>query len=95
LPENKIDYSLGANDRKVFLFGVKDDKKALNVLASCLELKGHGVKSHNVIICEDWFGGSLTENTKARLMRNTYKQYMDFSHFEEKSMEELSRLLVA
>lgn len=94
LPENKVDYLFKNNNKNIFLFGVKDDTKALKITNTCLEFKMHNLKYKSIIVYEN-FQENLSDGVKARILRTTDKQFLDFEHFRSESKEFIKLELAA
>ncbi|MDD3593946.1 MAG: DUF1828 domain-containing protein [Candidatus Gastranaerophilales bacterium] len=92
-PENKVDYAFEGKERSLYLFGVKDNNKALDVVASCLEFKQKGSKAQSVVVYDDFSKMNLSTRTLARLLRNTDKQFMDLTQFKEEGQNYISGMI--
>ncbi len=94
LPENKVDYLFKNNNKNIFLFGVKDDTKALKITNTCLEFKMHNLKYKSIVVYEN-FQQNLSDGVKARILRTTDKQFLDLEQFKAESKEYINLELAA
>lgn len=92
-PENKVDYAFLGKDRSVYLFGVKDTVKALQVVTSCLEFKQKESKYRSIVVYDDFSQLNLSTATVAKLLRNTDKQFMDLNQFKEEGQPYIADLV--
>lgn len=92
-PENKVDYAFTGRDRAVYLFGIKDNLKALQVVTSCLEFKQKETKYQSVVVYDDFSSLNLSRGTVAKLLRNTDKQFMDLNQFQEEGPRYINEMI--
>ena len=92
-PENKVDYAFKGKGRDLYLFGVKDNVKALQVVTSCLEFKQMGSKHQSIVVYDDFSNLNLSKGTVSKLLRNTDKQFMDLNQFREEGQNYISEMI--
>lgn len=92
-PENKVDYAFQGKGRSLYLFGVKDTVKALQVVTSCLEFKQKGSKHQSIVVYDDFSNLNLSTSTVAKLLRNTDKQFMDLNQFREEGQNYINEMI--
>jgi hypothetical protein len=78
--EYAVDYRIMAGTRQIFLFGVKDNEKALRVAVSCLEYQKRKLPFRSVIVYQDM--AKMAEKNLKIITNAVDKQFTDLSNFQ-------------
>ena len=92
-PENKVDYAFRGKNKHIYLFGVKDTVKALQVVSSCLEFKQKNTKFQSVVVYDNFSDLNFSTGTVAKLLRCTDKQFMDLEQFKDEGQSYITELI--
>lgn len=82
-PEDKVDVLFEAGKIPIYLFGVQNDNKAMDVAYSCQAFKLAGLKYKSLVVYENF--KELSNKTQSRILRATDKPFMDFEQFQEEA----------
>jgi hypothetical protein len=82
-PEDKVDIVFKAGKLPIYMFGVPNDNKAMDVVVSCQAFQLANLNYKSVVVYENF--EELSKKTRNRILRATDKPFMDFDQFREES----------
>lgn len=89
----KVDWLLQHQEKKLYLFGVKDNYKANEVTVCCLEFQRAKLPYSSLIVYEDF--DNLGKKEKTRLTNAGDKQFTTLDSFKEDGSEYIHRCLAS
>ncbi len=85
-----VDWSLGPNNRKFYLFGVRGNSKAKSTAIALLELKRADIIFTSLVVHENML--ELGAKEAAYLTKNADKQYLKLEDFRKGVIPDINRL---
>ena len=85
----EVDYEFSLDNKKVYLFGIKDVAKARLTTISCLEFQIAKLPFKSIAVHEDFDG--LPRKDRARITSAVDKQFTDLADFKQNAEQYLER----
>ena len=80
-----VDYMFATKQKPIYLFAVKDDNKAKDVIIANQAFKLEKVSFKSIVVYQDY--SSISKLTQERILRVTDKPFLDIEQFKEEGYQ--------